>query len=559
MTKTLLVGLDAACWEYLNPLLEAGRLPTLKGLMEAGTWGTLHSTMPAWTPTAWASIVTGKNPGKHGIFDMLWRPPGSYQFFPTSARLRRGSPFWRRLNEAGLRVGLVNIPFTHPPEPLDGFLVCGFGTPNSAAEVTYPPNLQAQIAERFGEYAPTVPAAFLRTAEPDDILTVEREHQTRQVQIALDFARSQGVDVLVINLMLTDHANHKMPDMERVQQAYCHADEDLQRLIDGFQPDNVMLISDHGSRRVKGDFLLYAWLRDRGYLVQMERTPAEQSDALNWILAQWLQAHHGWSGLFEKAYRYVVKTALPFMPSVITRRFWNNLETIIPFARPHIRFSEKLNYKATSIFPWSSYAGLLQLNIAGREPQGVLRSEEQAEFLARLIAGMKEIVDPDTGHPLFPAIYTARELYNGPALAYAPDLILDTYNSPWNILETHRRGAIVEQTYGRYFAQNRKDFGWHSRDGIFVFAGPSFTTGPATVAGHVMDIPATLLHLHGVPIPDDYDGQVLTETLQADFVAHHPIRFQAGDGEEDLPVENLYSPEEEAELVAHLQALGYLE
>lgn len=83
--KTIVVGLDAACWDYLNPLLNAGHLPTLRSFMDAGIWGTLLSTMPPWTPAAWSSIVTGKNPGKHGIYDLLWRRPGSYEFIPINA------------------------------------------------------------------------------------------------------------------------------------------------------------------------------------------------------------------------------------------------------------------------------------------------------------------------------------------------------------------------------------------------------------------------------------------------------------------------------------------
>jgi len=560
MTKTLLVGLDAACWEYVNPLLEANRLPTLKGLMETGVWGALRSTMPAWTPTAWTSIITGKNPGKHGIFDMVWRRPGSYEFFPTNARMRWGSPFWRWLNEAGLRVGLVNIPFTHPPEPMDGFLVCGFGTPNSAPERTYPPDLLPQIERQFGPYIPAVDPLFLRTAPPDEILRVEREHQRRQVQIALALARSQQVDVLAINLMLTDHANHKMPDMERVRQAYCHADEDLRRLIDGFQPDNVMLISDHGSSRLKGIFLLNAWLRDRGYYVPAPNTSAEQSAALNWLLVQWLQTRYGLKGLPEKVLRRLARETIRRLPESIARPLWRKVENHLPFAREHVRYNGQPDYARTPLYFGSVYSGLLYLNRADREPNGIIPPAEAAGLAREIADQLAQIPDPDTGEPILPAVYTAGELYNGPALNNAPDLILDGYGGAWNLQMSHYTPTF-EQPRNRYFLGlgHRRDYGWHSRDGLFVFSGAPFTTGPATAAGHVMDIPATLLHLHGVPVPNDYDGRVLTETMTADFLEQHPLRTQEGDGDEAIPLEFLYSSEEEAELTAHLRALGYLE
>lgn len=156
MKKTLVVGLDAACWDYLNPLLKVGKLPTLQRLIDTGTWGTLHSTMPAHTPTAWASIITGKNPGKRGVYDHLWRRPGSYDFVPTNARVRMGTPFWKRLNEYCVRVGLVNVPHTHPPDPVDGFVVGGFWPTSSAPDIVYPSDVLEWISERFGRYEPAV-------------------------------------------------------------------------------------------------------------------------------------------------------------------------------------------------------------------------------------------------------------------------------------------------------------------------------------------------------------------------------------------------------------------
>src|SRR5690606_2498073 len=158
LKRTLLVGLDAACWEYLNPLIEAGKMPVLQGLMEKGSWGVMHTTMPAWTPAAWSSIATGKNPGKHGVYDMTWRKPGSYEFQPVTSQNRSGRPFWQLLNEAGLRVGLVNIPFLYPITPLDGFAVSGFGTPASAKNLIYPQEAVAELEQRFGPYEPVISA-----------------------------------------------------------------------------------------------------------------------------------------------------------------------------------------------------------------------------------------------------------------------------------------------------------------------------------------------------------------------------------------------------------------
>lgn len=557
--KTLIVGLDSACWEYVNPLLRSGQLPTLQRLMASGTWGTLNSTIPPWTPTAWASIITGKNPGKHGIFDMLWRQPGTYQFTPTNAKVRRGTPFWYRLNEHGIRVGLVNLPFTYPIEPLDGFWVAGFGTPISATDIAYPLDALQLIGKEYPEYRAEIPVDQIKSSSPTQIFEIERTHQARQVQIASDLAQNYSIDVLVINLLLPDHANHKMPTMELVQQAYVESDQDLDHLIKAFHPNNVMLISDHGSCRLQGDFLLNAWLRDQGYYVQKNNSPAERSAELNWLLVQWLQRHHGLSGPGEKFLRRLIREGLFRIPSYFEDYFWNKVESVIPFARQQVYLNGQADYTRTHVFPGSVYSGLLYLNIAGRESNGIIPPEKKESIYAEIIAKLGQIEDPDTHKPLFTRMYTSNELYSGPAVSYAPDLILDSYDVGWNI-RTSKHNSIPEAARNKYFldVSRRKDFGWHSRQGIFVFSGPAFSSGPAIIEGHVMDIAGTLLHLYGVPVPEDYDGKVLID-LMASEINQRPIRTQAGDLEVSEIIDEVLSTEEADQVIERLRALGYMD
>lgn len=560
--KTLLVGLDAACWEYVEPLVRAGRMPTLQRLMSNGASGKLHSTLPAATPVAWSSIITGKNPGKHGIFDMMWRQPGSYNLSLTNNQGRRGRPFWQRLNEAGLRVGLVNVPFTYPPRPVNGFVVCGFGSPLSATDLTYPAGLQSQLQQRFGHFEPIVNPKLFRKGRPADILQAEIAHQKQLVEIACDLADDYQVDVLVINLMLPDHANHKMPEMAQVEEALCQSDRDAGRLIERFRPDNTLLISDHGSRRLQGDFLLHVWLRDNGYAVWEPRNPAGQQQALNWVIMEWLKKTKGLSGRPEQGSRWLMRQTLNRLPA---KGLWQWLEKSVPLAQDHVRWSGRLDYAQSSLFFGNRSSGLLYLNIAGRDPAGLIPADRVKAFVEKLASQLTNITDPD-GRPVLAGLYPKEQLYHGPALPQAPDLILDIYQSPWNTITAYRRQAIAESRgvalsamQRPYFAANRNNYGWHSRDGIFAFSGPAFSSGRNQLKGHVMDIPATLLYLHNLPIPDDYDGQVMVDSLRPGHLANQPITHQPGEtGEEDtLPL--TYSDNESEELVSHLRALGYVD
>lgn len=557
--RTLLVGLDAASWNYLDPLLQAGRLPTLRRLMDDGTWGTLRSTMPAQTPPAWASIVTGKNPGKHGIFDHLWRRPGSYEFSPPSARIRRGTPFWTRLNQQRLRVGLVNVPFSHPPDPVDGFVVCGFGTPPSAGDAIYPDDAAKIVEDEAGGYEPWLTNERFERVPPEERLRAERTHQSTQVRIAAHLADRYDVQVLAINLMLFDHANHYMPHMEQVEQALCDSDADLDILIRQFRPDNVLLISDHGSRRVHGTFLLNAWLRDQGYVVQSTRTPQEQQAALNWVLACWLRQVGGWSGSPERLARVLLRSVVPRLPQPLQARFWDAVETSVPFARQHVRFGEQVDHARSSVFPGASYTDLLYMNRHGRDPAGIVAADQAVAFRQELAERLAEIKIPETGQPLISQIYSPEELYSGPAVADAPDLVFDAYDAPYHVLSTYGRGATVDQARNRYFISDVRECGKHIRDGVFIFSGPAFGRGAATARPTVMDVAPTLLHLHGVPVPEDFDGQVLAEAFRAGFMAEHPVSFQQGDTSEEPSVGEAYTADEQEQLFRHLRALGYVE
>lgn len=558
MEKTLLVGLDAACWEYLDPLLQAGRLPTLQKLINEGAWGVLNSTMPAWTPTAWSSIVTAKNPGKHGVYDMLWHKPGDYELRPVNANIRRGSPFWKYLNDAGIRVGLVNVPFVHPPAPVEGFMVCGFGTPDLVRDLTWPSEALAWIEERFGTYVPVVPTELLRSGKVQEILATETSHQDRLVGIANGLADQYAVDVLVINLMLTDHANHKMPDMALVQEAYVQSDADLATLLDTFKPDNVLLISDHGSSRLKGDFLLNVWLREHGYCVYLENNPAQRQSALHWVLKQWFNDHFGLTGRLEWFLRRSLRVILPRLPKSLQKRFWAMVEKAIPFAEAHIQYSKKLDYSRTAVFPSSLYSGLLYLNLSSRESNGMISAEERKTLIAKLKAELSQIKDPDTGTPLFANVFSSDELFHGAATVSAPDIVLDAFRSQWNI-RTLQPAPFKGKQHSRYFVtfDQKRDYGWHSPDGVFVFTGPAFQPGHVEKPGLLMDIPATLLYLYDIPLPEDWDGQVLLDLLTPDLRAR-PIRTQAGDQESEGVAETNLSDAEADALVEHLRALGYL-
>ena len=88
-TRTLIVGLDGATWVLADRFMAEGRMPVLQRLVREGCRADLMSTTPPMTLPSWSSILTGCNPGKHGIFDFTRRVPGTYQLEFTNATHRR--------------------------------------------------------------------------------------------------------------------------------------------------------------------------------------------------------------------------------------------------------------------------------------------------------------------------------------------------------------------------------------------------------------------------------------------------------------------------------------
>ena len=121
--KLLIIGIDGATLDLILPWVESEHLPTIGRLIKSGVHGDLASTLPPVTSPAWPTFMTGCNPGKHGVFDFI-QPTGS-DFSLVNATKIKQPTIWQRLSSAGYRVGVLNVPVTYPPKPLNGFMISG--------------------------------------------------------------------------------------------------------------------------------------------------------------------------------------------------------------------------------------------------------------------------------------------------------------------------------------------------------------------------------------------------------------------------------------------------
>ena len=150
--RLLVIGLDGASFNVLDPLIENGHLKNLAGLIAGGARADLETTFPPITAVAWSSFMTGKNPGKHGIFEFVRLDHDSRRELAVNASFRQGSAIWDLLSDAGERVVVHNFPCTYPPRKVNGLMIADFMTPRGRKDFTYPASLLSDLEARFGPY-----------------------------------------------------------------------------------------------------------------------------------------------------------------------------------------------------------------------------------------------------------------------------------------------------------------------------------------------------------------------------------------------------------------------
>jgi len=156
--KVVLVGWDAASWDFIHPLLDGGELPALAQCIEQGVMGTMSSLPPLVPSVVYNSVATGKYADKHGVLSAREVAEDHATVRPVTGRSRRAKAFWEILSENGVRCHVVNYPAITPAEAVNGVFV-GWEffryTPTSAMDgFTPPPGSVApeSEAERLREF-----------------------------------------------------------------------------------------------------------------------------------------------------------------------------------------------------------------------------------------------------------------------------------------------------------------------------------------------------------------------------------------------------------------------
>jgi predicted AlkP superfamily phosphohydrolase/phosphomutase len=533
--RVLIIGLDGATFDVLDPLMAAGRMPNLKHLIDTGTAGILDSTKPPITPAAWTTFMTGKGPGRHGIVDFEKYDVRTNQLTFNSTYEIREKTIWEILSEKGFRVGSINVPMTYPPRKVNGFMISGFETPSIEKDFTYPRELKDEILKRWPGYS--YRSDWKRkTFGGDELFQRNLEHIEKSFNQGYELAafcgEKYGWDVLMVLYKLVDNLQHKAwkyldpktagrhpRRAEMAAKCFEKLDDSIGDLTRLARENNALIIimSDHGHGSLDGkaqpNLLLEKW----GYLTIKSRVTQTRRRAQRIID------------------RFRGKT---------TKRFAANLG---------IEHELDLDWSQTrACVMHAGIYGFLYLSLKGRQPGGLVdpadyervRDDLREKFLAvRCRNPQGEEIQ------VFPEVHKTEELYNCPRdeQPWLPDLLLVPYPGL----------AVVRKIRGskpvRWSSQSRLE-GTHRVEGILIVNGPHVRQG-ARIHANIADVTPTVLAAVGLRVPADMEGQVLVDL----FDTRPTIEFEPPQVFETVAHEEVYSEAEKEALTRRLSDLGYLE
>lgn len=457
--RVLLIGWDSA---PPDPVLERwpGELPNLRRLMSQGCYGPLRSTDPPITVPAWTSMMSSRNPGQLGFYGFRNRRVGEYEgkWIATSQAVKVPRA-WEILSDAGKRCCVLNVPQTYPVKPLNGAMISCFLTPSNESEYTFPPELKAEVERVADGYI--IDCEGFRTEDKRGLLQQIHAMTEKRFRVAKWLLSERGPwDFFMMVEMGPDRLHHGfwsytdpqhrkyVPGNEFescVLDYYKVLDAQLGELVELAGPGTlVLVVSDHGTKRMEGSLNVNDWLRREGLLV-LKQEPQEV-----------------------------------------------------------VRFEEKnVDWSRTTAWAWGGYYCRIFLNVAGREPQGVVAPGEY-ESVRDDLARRLEAIPDDRGRKMATRALRPQELFTGPYVADAPDLFVYFDDLYW------RAGQDVGHDGLHSFdTEIGPDDSVHDYQGIFVMSRPGQQRGQRLEGLDLRDVAPTVLDALGVPVPGEMEGKVV--------------------------------------------------
>jgi predicted AlkP superfamily phosphohydrolase/phosphomutase len=537
--RLALIGVDGATYRVLEPMIEAGAMPSLAALRDRGAHAILRSTIPTYTPPAWASIATGVNPGRHGMFGFLDTTPQEEPRIAHSGSIR-ATPMWSFLSEQDVRVGILNVPMSYPPVAVNGFFVAG-GLATGWTDPEMPDfasdletgRLVSEIAG--GHYPVDTVVNYERDwRSPDTVTRIEEIQRLRRRVLGrlierddpqVVFAVFEGVDRLqhVFYQCIVEGSDwYDRPTSreirDRARAYFAELDLAIGELVDWVGPEGLaVIVSDHGSG------------------------PWEKTVNLNLLLAEW-----GYLSLPAVArltrMKGVAGAGQQLARRVIPRRWLHRAKAKVELG---------IAWDKTKAFASHVAEQGIHVNVRGDLPRGWVDPDEVDAIARELTERLLELRDPEDGDSVTDQVLQRGDVIRGPFEGRAPHL--------FPLFRGQRYEASDTLAASGPFTDHRdRPWGYHHLDGVFLAAGRGVKAGAFEPGLDIVDVLPTALHLAGLPVPEGLDGRVVTGVLGG-AAAGREVETAAARGSAEVAPTYPFSEEDEEAIAESLRGLGYIE
>lgn len=473
---------------YLDPLLENGRLPHLRAVLDQGASGRLEAPFPISAAT-WVTMFTGQSAGVHGALDYVQVDARSYH--GTHAQLAdnaeyRDQTIFSIASRHGRKVAALFLPMTHPPWEVNGIMVPGFPIPDERQPVTYPPELSEQI----GQIAPTR-LMHLRYENKEAIEDYIARTLARIEQVTVSTWHDGDYDLMYTCIPVPDLAHHYFwnrddPEaMERLYRTYESVDATVGRYAEMVDDDTYLVVfSDHGGGSApRRRFNVNPWLTGQGLL--RVRSP----------LVYRLGLVGATNSLLQLVRRFRLHQKLrPVLRGRVRQGVLSLTHNDV-----FLDWSRTRAYGVEFFYPLIG----IEINLAGRQSRGIVAPGAAYESLREDICrALAALTDDASGRKACRRVCRREEMFHGPHLERIPDIVA--------VLDDDYDGKI--QLGHEVFTDNTLQWeypfmGYHSREAFLAARGPGIAPGAVFPETGMIDLAPTLLHLLGVPIPDSMEGK----------------------------------------------------
>lgn len=482
--KTICIGLDGACLELITPWVEKNELPNIRKLIENGVYGDLKSCVPPVTCPNWKCYSTGMNPGKIGLYwwERINVKNGTIEL--PSYNCTDIKEIWDYLNDAKLKVAVINMPMSYPPKKVNGFFLSG-GPSSESINYFWPPSLKKELEQLNYRVHPSV---YLNHENKMEYVDEICNMFDSRFNLAIKLMTKNDIDFIHITLFYINALQHHFWNDDEVLRAWKNIDYNIGKIMNVLssldESVNIIIMSDHGSNRIKNVFYINSWLKNKRYLFTLDST----SD----LLIRLGVTSENMMTLIRKL-GIDVNTLRRIIPKFVR---WN-----IPSRKGvnMIAKGKKINWEKTKVI--ASSQGPIYITL----PKN---SKLYNKTASRLKQELSSILDPKTKEPIFSHVYMKDDVYWGDRLENAPDIIVVASKG------YHISGVIGTQDTlvkpNNWKAENKLE-------GIFIASGPTIKKGYNIANISILDLAPTILALHGVTVSKQMDGQILNEIFQKEY------------------------------------------